>query len=51
MLGEGVDAAEDLAVAVVVEASEVEEEEEEADVASEVGHPSQHVIYQCDLSL
>lgn len=51
MVGEEeVDAVEDLAVAVVVEASE-EEEEEEADVASEVGYPSQHIMYDCDLPL
>lgn len=47
MVGEEVDAVEDLvvedlAVAVVVEASEAEEEAA-ADVASEVGHPSRHI--------
>lgn len=51
MVGEEeVDAVEDLVVDVVVEASEAEEAEE-VDVASEVGHPSQHVICDCYLSL
>lgn len=50
MVGEEeVDAVEDLAVAVVVEASEAEEEEE-VDVASEVGYPQQ-IMYDSDLSL
>lgn len=50
MVGEEVDAVEDLVVAVAEEASEAEEEEE-VDVASEVGPSYQHMTSVCYWSL